>query len=100
MVALKPGQEKIKINIEVNLKDYADCILKKIKDIENSDIISEHIENGWLDREEIINYIKEGYHIYEGRFSDESDPEEMLLCQLGLKATNFQGEILENEPGY
>lgn len=100
IVAAKPGQTKVRINVEVDLKDYTDFILKKTSDIEKSERVDENIENGWLDREKIINYIKEGFHIYEGSFSDEGDPEEVLLCALGLKATNFQGEILENEPGY
>lgn len=100
LVVAKPGQTKVKINMEVDLKDYADFILKKVSDIEKSDVISEDIENGWIDREQIVDYLNEGFHIYEGSFSDEGDPAELLLCEVGLKATDFQGEVIKNEPGY
>jgi len=103
IVALKKGakaEATVTINIDFSnygerietieqLKDYIDCHYGSVSEVLDL----------FMKMEKAIN---DGKVIIAGSFSDEDDPQERLLCNLGLEGhvNTDEVQIIQNEAGY
>ena len=97
LIAFKPGQQKVRINIEIDLDRYMD-IFSNISELVKSEDF-ECIED-YVSLEDIKEYFDNGYKIGYGRVSDEDEPLEAVLCHEGIQSTDFKGKIFIGEGGY
>ena len=97
LIAFKPGQQKVKINIEIDLDRYM-YVFSNISELVKSEDF-ECIEDD-VSLEELKKYFDEGYKIGYGSVSDEDDLLEAVLCHEGIQSTDFKGKIFIGEGRY
>lgn len=104
---------KIKIEIEVDLEQYADAVITDQEELDEwlhdeycYDSVDEARDAGetWIADvyEKIQAELKKGRTVLAGRFSDNgTEPEEVFLCQYGIKPPKGSPiKVIENEAGY
>lgn len=107
IIAYKPGQEKVKITIEADLNDFIrnkitnlpEGGISKLVETQNLDLIQDLLDDEILDSKLVEHYINDGYIVAEISASDEDGGVEQILCDNGLRCTNFTGKILFDESG-
>jgi len=101
IVSAKPNVP-LKVMVEVDIEEYAENILKTIKDVKK------YIENQWGEVEENLEEydklkaeIDKGNWVYVGSFSSEGDPTEQFLCDTGLEQPKDGSyNVIESDAGY
>jgi hypothetical protein len=100
VVSGKREDMKCKINIEIDLRQYADEIVTTKEELYNNEYLSEMVMNELLTWKELEDIIDDGNIIIDGRFYDKNNPLESVLCHQGVKYTDFKGKIIFNEEGF
>ena len=103
IIACKPEQTKVKIEVELDFKDHGEVI-------DNLEDFLEYIEDyyGWQDKASNAKFIEaatktfsEGKVVYVGSFSNESDDSlSQYLCEAGLPTDSKEYDVIDNEAGY
>lgn len=105
IVAVKPNNAKIKIEIEANITDFGKDLSTEKElyqyfcDEYDSDFMKDKDISKWYIKSLVA--IEAGKIVIAGSFADDSGPIEALLCDQGIdRQLNKNIEVIQNEGGY
>jgi hypothetical protein len=102
IIAIDKGKAgKLKLTLDVDLEKFADRRISTVKDLDKYALVGLDEEWNKETYEEMKLEIEKGRDVLIGSFaSDNDNPVEQLLCEMGIPK-NVEGiTIIENEGGY
>jgi hypothetical protein len=104
VISAQRGKDlKTQITFDIDLKSFVDDEVSSVSELDNF-YESEYGDPDYKDRPEYKkakSEIEKGNVVYFGRFADDNEPIETLLCEMGLKGrVNKKITVIRSEGGY